>query len=138
MVAIDWAQVILGVAGSGLILFILNTALADYNQPSLVISTNNTSVHIATPPTPPFNETRFTTILENIGMTKATHVRLTMHYPTGNVTKYRIIFSSENASFVNNKEPDTLILNVPRLSPYGTIFLYTAVRDLKGSTFDSR
>jgi hypothetical protein len=129
---VDWAQVGLGVAGSGLVLFILNTALADYNQPNLSIDIQNRSDSINTPK---YHEVRYDTILKNIGMQKATNVRLTMHYPSGNITNYRIVFSSENATFDNIINPDTLILNVKRLSPYGVVFVYTGVTDLKAPTF---
>ena len=132
MVEIDWAQIILGVAGSGLILFLLNTALADYNQPSLVIDVNRNSVPIDKLG---HHEMRYETILKNVGMAKATNVRVAMDYPSGNVSNYRLIFSSENATSSKDANPDTLILNVPRLSPYGTVFVYTAVRDLKAPTF---
>lgn len=132
---VDWGGVILGVAGSSLVLFILNTALSDYNQPTLVLDIINRSDSINSSN---FREIRYDTILKNVGMTKATDVKLTIHYPSGNITNYRIVFSSENTTFATYTGPDTLVLDIDRLSPYGTIFLYTAVRDLKAPTFEDR
>jgi hypothetical protein len=58
---VDWGGIILGIVGSSLVLFILNTALSDYNQPSLVLDIVNRPDSINSSN---FREIRYDTILK--------------------------------------------------------------------------
>jgi len=127
---VEWAQFIPAIVGSGLILFILNTGLADYNQPKLVIDVQKA----------PANGTqkRFFTTVTNEGMAVATNVRITMYYINGYVANYRIVFATENATFTDSTKPNTLTVTAPKLSPHGVIFIHSAIEGHKALKYTGR
>jgi hypothetical protein len=119
---VDWGtssfQIITGVIGSGVLLFILNTANTDFNQPHIRIEGSN----------PSENQSR--TVVANDGRSAATNVRLTLIFfdndgqTTNTITDFARLTKTENFTLIQ-EDQRTLIGNVPRLTRGAWISILT-------------
>jgi len=126
---VNWEQIIPVTLVVGIVGFILTTAFNEYNQPRIqteIVSVNKTKGE---------NRWNYYINIKNAGVQPATGVRTTFHFINGYVMQYRIIFTSENATFMKQSEPDKVVINSTRLSPYGSIYVYTRVTDVKRPLF---
>ena len=71
--------IITSVIGSGLLLFVLNNTAADVNLPHIYLQVNSSSIYDD-------KQIKFQTVAINDGRSTATHVRLTLPYPSSNIT----------------------------------------------------
>src|SRR5690349_8942912 len=101
--------IITSVIGSGLMLFVLNNIAADINLPHIYLQVSSFSI-------PGEQQTKFQTIVINDGRSTATHVRLTLHYPSNNITNNTISFNNENITSLKYQNPSTLVIELQRLS----------------------
>jgi len=126
---VNWEQIIPVTLVVGIVGFILTTAFNEYNQPRIqteIVSVNKTKGE---------NRWNYYINIKNAGVQPATGVRTTFHFINGYVMQYRVIFTSENATFMKQSEPDKVVINSTRLSPYGSIYVYTRVTDVKRPLF---
>jgi len=110
--------IITSVIGSGLLLFVLNNTAADINLPHIYLQVNSSSINGD-------KQIKFQTVAINDGRSSATHVRLTLHYPSSNITNSTIPFASENITSIKNANPSMLIVELQRLSIGSSIIINT-------------
>jgi hypothetical protein len=110
--------IITSVIGSGLLLFVLNNIAADINLPHIYLQVNSSSIHDN-------KQINFQTVAINDGRSAATHVRLTLQYPSNNITNTTIPFTSENITSIKHENPSTLVIDLQRLSVASSIVINT-------------
>src|SRR3954447_6196348 len=110
--------IITSVIGSGLLLFVLNNTAADVNLPHIYLQVNSSSIHDN-------KQIKFLTVAINDGRSIATHVRLTLYYPSSNITNSTIPFSNENITSIKYENPSTLVIELQRLSIESSIMINT-------------
>lgn len=126
---VNWEQIVPLTIVAGVVGFLLTTTLNEYNQPKIqteLVTGNKTKGQ---------PEWDYYINIKNAGAQPATGVRTTLHFINGYIKQYRIIFSSENATFLKQAEPDKVVIDSSRLSPYGSIYVYTRVTDVKRPLF---
>jgi hypothetical protein len=121
---VDWGtssfQIITAVIGSGVLLFILNTANTDFNQPHIKIEGSNPSQNQ--------NQTRI--VVVNDGRSAATDVRLTLVFfdndgeQTNAITNFAKVTENEHFNLTQDDQR-TLIGNVARLTRGAWISILT-------------
>ena len=109
---------ITSIIGSGLMLFVLNNIAADVNLPHIYLQVNVFNMHDD-------NQTKFQTKVINDGRSPATHVRLTLSYPSSNITNSNIPFNNENITSLKYENPSTLVIELERLSIDASIIINT-------------
>ncbi len=97
--------IITSVIDSSLLLFALNNIAADINLPHIYLQVNSSSIHDN-------NQIKFQTVAINDGRSSATHVRLTLHYPSNNITNSTIPFASENITSIKYANPSMLVVEI--------------------------
>ena len=123
-----WVQVVVAVIGSSLFGILLTNLAIEYNQPKLRINVDNTFENES--------QKRYDTTIVNEGNSGATNLLITLHYIGGNITNYRIGFSSENStSSVDLEHQSTLVTNVSRFAPSAVMLISTIVNDSKAPYF---
>src|SRR6476620_3543445 len=110
--------IITSVIGSGLLLFVLNNIAADINLPHIYLQINSFSINGD-------KQIKFQTVAINDGRSIATHVRLTLYYPSSNITNSTIPFSNENITSIKYENPSTLVIELQRLSIESSIIINT-------------
>src|SRR3954454_9674284 len=110
--------IITSVIGSGLLLFVLNNTAADINLPHIYLQINSFSINGD-------KQIKFQTVAINDGRSIATHVRLTLYYPSSNITNSTIPFSNENITSLKYENPSTLVIELQRLSMEASIIINT-------------
>src|SRR3954451_10741009 len=110
--------IITSVIGSGLLLFVLNNTAADINLPHIYLQVNSFSIKGD-------KQIKFQTVAINDGRSIATHVRLTLYYPSSNITNSTIPFSNENITSLKYENPSTLVIELQRLSMEASIIINT-------------
>jgi hypothetical protein len=110
--------IITSVIGSGLLLFVLNNTAADVNLPHIYLQVNSSSIYDN-------KQIKFQTVAINDGRSTATHVRLTLSYPSSNITNSTIPFSNENITSIKYENPSTLVVELQRLSIEASIIINT-------------
>jgi hypothetical protein len=110
--------IITSVIGSGLLLFVLNNVAANINLPHIYLQVNSFSGYND-------QQTKFRTIVINDGRSTATHVRLTLLYPSANITNFTVPFSNENITSLKYESPSALVIQLQRLSMGASIIINT-------------
>jgi hypothetical protein len=129
---VAWVEIVVAVLGSSLIGILLTNFAIDYNQPKIRMNVIEDPVKIP-------GQKRYDTTILNEGNAAATNLRITLHYLSGNITNYRIVYSDEySTSFINPKLQSALITNVSRFAPSGIILIHTTVNDSKTPKFVGR
>jgi hypothetical protein len=135
---VDWTQIIPAALITGIVLFILQTNFSEFSQPRIEAELVNKTVR------PPFwdpvlhkNLTReeFYINIKNVGTVQASDLRVTLYFINGDARWYRIIFSSENATFLEREEPNKIVIKSPKLSPYGSIYLHAIIMDAQAPKY---
>src|SRR6478609_3156210 len=116
--------IITSVIGSGLLLFVLNNTAADINLPHIYLQVNSSSIHDN-------KQIKFQTVAINDGRSAATHVRLTLTYPSGNIINSTIPFSNEHITSLKYENPSTLVVDLQRLSIDASIIINTTTTTIK-------
>jgi hypothetical protein len=130
---VDWSQIIVAIIGSSLVGFLLTNGLIEYNQPKIRIDADERQ-HPAFP-----SEKRFDMSIINEGLSAATNLRITLHYPSGNITNYSFVLEGENAtSSVDSQAQSTLAISVPRFASSGVLLINTIVNDSKAPFYVDR
>src|SRR6476659_5397435 len=111
--------IITSVIGSGLLLFVLNNTAADINLPHIYLQVNSSSIHAN-------KQIKFQTVAINDSRSAATHVRLTLTYPSGNIINSTIPFSNEHITSLKYENPSTLVVELQRLSIDASIIINTS------------
>ena len=99
-------------------LFVLNNIVADINLPHISLQVNNYSIHDG-------KQTKFRTVVINDGRSTATHVRLSLLYPSSNITNFTIPFNNENIASLKYENPSTLVIELQRLSIEASMIVNT-------------
>jgi hypothetical protein len=110
--------IITSVIGRGLLLFVLNNTAADINLPHVYLQVNSSSIHDN-------KQIKFQTVAINDGRSIATHVRMTLYYPSSTITNSNIPFSNENITSIKYENPSTLVIDLQRLSIESSIMVNT-------------
>jgi hypothetical protein len=110
--------IITSVIGSGLLLFVLNNIASNINSPHIYLQVNSFSEHSSHP-------TKFRTIAINDGRSTATHLRLTLLYPSATIINFAIPFHNENITTTTYEKPSTLVIELQRLSMSASIIINT-------------
>ena len=128
---VDWSSITVAIIGSSLIGFILTNGLIDYSQPKIRISVDK--------PFENSTQKRYDTSVVNEGLSAATNLRILLHYPSGNITNYRLVLEGENStSVIDPKAQSTLVITVPRFAQYGVLLINTIVNDTKAPYYVDR
>jgi hypothetical protein len=136
---VNWEQIIPAALITGIVLFLLQTNFSEFNRPNIEAELVNQT----TQPKPFFdtklqeNLTRqeFYFSIKNTGIVQASDLRVTLYFINGDARWYRIIFSSENATFLEREEPSKIVIQSPKLSPYGSIYVHAIVMNVSAPKY---
>lgn len=126
----DWTQIIVAVIGSSLVGFLLTNGIIDYNNPIIRLYVDETSGNST--------QKRYDTTIINEGLSAATNLRVTLHYPSGNISHYRLVLEGENTTaYIDPERQSSLVIEVPRFAKFGDLLVHTIVNDTKIPHFKS-
>ena len=122
--------ILTSIIGSGFTLFIINSIVADINQPHIFVHVQELPLaKISNGVNSNYNSdtTRtFKVVASNDGRTSATNIRLTVYYPQSTIFNYTTPFYSDNTTLTLEK-PSLLVAQTKRLAMGSVIIVNTAV-----------